>query len=101
MGATITADESMGSIESAKSVEDIIAPLAGEVMRVNDAVIDAPELLNEDPYEQGWLLAVKPNDTKEFDELLSSDQYTALVEETDEADDDEEDEEDLFDTEDE
>jgi len=95
VGVAVTANGALGTVESAKAVEDIVAPLSGEVVRVNDEVIDAPELLNEDPYQAGWLIAVKVKDTQEFDELLSNDQYTSLVEESDEQDEEEE-EEDLF-----
>ena len=61
VGAAITADDALGTVESAKAVEDIVAPLSGEVVRVNEEVINAPELLNEDPYQAGWLIAVTVN----------------------------------------
>jgi glycine cleavage system H protein len=98
VGATIAVDDPMGSVESAKTVEDIIAPLSGEVTRVNDEVIDAPELLNEDPYAGGWLLAIKASEAAELDSLLDPDQYSSLIEEEDEAEEVEE-EDNLFESE--
>ncbi len=96
-GTAISVEQSMGSIESAKAVEDIIAPISGEVVSVNEDVVDAPELLNEDPYEVGWLISVKPRDIKDLDSLLGHDQYMSLVEESgDYGEDEEEEEEDLF-----
>jgi glycine cleavage system H protein len=96
VGSRVDADEPMGSIESAKAVEDIAAPVTGEVVRVNEEVINAPELLNEDPYEAAWLMAVAPNDIKDLDSLLSYDQYLSLIEEVDDDEEEEEDDEDLF-----
>ncbi len=99
VGAAITADDPMGSVESAKTVEDIIAPLSGEVTRVNDEVIDAPEMLNEDPYSRGWMVAIKPAQISDLDSLLSPDQYSSLIEEEVEDEDDDEEEDNLFENE--
>lgn len=98
VGAKITAEDPMGSVESAKSVEDIIAPISGEVTRVNDEVIDAPEILNEDPYGGGWMIAIKPAQMADMDSLLSPDQYSSLIEEEGE-DEEEEEEDNLFENE--
>lgn len=96
VGSRVEADEPAGTIESAKAVEDIASPVSGEVVRVNEEVINGPELLNEDPYEAAWLIAVAPNDIKDLDSLLSYDQYMSLIEETDQDEEEEEDDEDLF-----
>lgn len=98
VGAKITAEDPMGSVESAKSVEDIMAPISGEVTRVNDEVIDAPEILNEDPYSGGWMIAIKPTQMADLDSLLSPDQYSSLIEEEGE-DEEEEEEDNLFENE--
>lgn len=78
-GDTIEAGASMGSIESAKAVADIIAPLSGEVVAVNDTVYDAPEIIGEDPYGEGWLLKVKATGATDTSSLLSHAQYQASV----------------------
>jgi glycine cleavage system H protein len=61
-GSTITANESYAEIESVKAVSDVYAPLSGEVLAVNEAVSETPELINEDPYDAGWLIRVKLSD---------------------------------------
>ncbi len=92
VGTSLAADEGLGSVESAKAVEDLVSPLTGEVTRCNEELFDAPEILNEDPYGEGWLVAVEPSDKNEFDSLLSYDHYMAMLEES--AGDGEDDEED-------
>src|ERR687898_1487438 len=79
--ATVTKDSSYGEVESVKAVSDIIAPLSGEVLEVNQAVIDAPETVNEDPYGAGWLIRIRLTDPAESDELLDADAYQQLVSE--------------------
>ncbi|MBC7288780.1 MAG: hypothetical protein H5T86_12240, partial [Armatimonadetes bacterium] len=80
VGAEITRGEPFGSIESAKAVEDLIAPVSGVVTRRNDDVIDEPERINEDPYGDGWLIAVRPTEEYNPDELLTHEQYLATLE---------------------
>jgi glycine cleavage system H protein len=80
-GATVSKDSSYGEVESVKAVSDIIAPLSGEVLEVNQAVIDAPETVNEDPYGAGWLIRIRLTDPGESDELLDADAYQQLVSE--------------------
>lgn len=76
-GSQITAGETCGEIESTKSVSDLYAPATGEVVEVNEAVVDNPELVNNDPFGQGWLFTVRTaGDTAE---LLDADGYTALT----------------------
>jgi glycine cleavage system H protein len=64
-----------------KAVSDLIAPLSGEVIEVNEALLDAPETINEDPYGAGWLLRVRLSDPSEVDDLMDADAYRALLEE--------------------
>ena len=69
-GATISKDQTYGEVESVKAVSDVIAPLSGEVLEVNRAVVDAPETVNEDPYGAGWLVRVRLTNPSEVDQLL-------------------------------
>jgi glycine cleavage system H protein len=78
-GATVTKDASYGEVESVKAVSDIIAPLSGEVVEVNQAVVDAPETVNEDPYGKGWLIRVRLSDPSETDGLLTVEAYKELL----------------------
>ena len=82
VGATISKDNAYGEVESVKAVSDLISPLSGEVLEVNAAVVEAPELVNEDPYGQGWLLRIRLADAGEVDELLDAAGYQTLLEET-------------------
>ncbi len=74
-GAGIVEGESFATIESAKAVQDLVAPLSGEVLRCNDGLLDAPEVINEDPYGNGWLVAVKPDEAFDPGSLLSEEEY--------------------------
>jgi glycine cleavage system H protein len=78
-GSTVTKDSSYGEVESVKAVSEIIAPLSGEVVEVNGAVVDAPETVNEDPYGAGWLIRIRLTDPSEADELLDADAYRELL----------------------
>jgi glycine cleavage system H protein len=78
-GAAVKKDESYAEIESVKAVSDVIAPLSGEVTSVNEAVSETPELVNEDPYDAGWLVKVRLSDPAEADQLLSAEAYQALL----------------------
>ena len=80
-GSTVAKDESYGEVESVKAVSDLIAPLSGEVVEVNAALVDAPETINEDPYGAGWLIRIRLTDTAEVDQLLDVAAYRRLVEE--------------------
>ena len=81
-GSTIKKDESYGEVESVKAVSDLVAPLSGEVVEVNEALVDAPETINEDPYGGGWLIKVRLSDPAEADDLMGVDAYRNLLEET-------------------
>ncbi|MER7206629.1 glycine cleavage system protein GcvH [Streptosporangium sp. NPDC000239] len=76
-GSSLTAGEAVGEVESTKSVSDIFAPVGGEVVEVNEAVVDDPSLVNSDPYGDGWLFRVRLEGDPE--DLLSPEEYTALT----------------------
>src|SRR5918992_3829039 len=78
-GAQVAKDESYGEVESVKAVSDVIAPLSGEVIEVNQAIVDAPETVNEDPYGEGWLVRIPLADPGEVDGLLDAAAYRALL----------------------
>jgi glycine cleavage system H protein len=79
VGTTVTKDESYTEVESVKAVSDVIAPLSGEVVAVNDELKASPEAINEDPYGAGWLVRVKLTDPGEADSLLDADAYRASL----------------------
>ena len=79
VGATVKKDASYGEVESVKAVSDLIAPLSGEVLEVNQKVIDAPETVNEDPYGDGWLVRIRMSDPSEADSLLDIDGYKQVM----------------------
>jgi glycine cleavage system H protein len=79
VGAVVTKGQSYGEVESVKAVSDVIAPLSGEVLAVNEQVTGAPETVNEDPYGGGWLIRVRLADTGEADSLLDADAYRQLL----------------------
>jgi glycine cleavage system H protein len=78
-GSTVARDSSYGEVESVKAVSDVIAPLSGEVLEVNQAVVDAPETVNEDPYGNGWLIRIRLSDPGEVEELLGVDAYRRVL----------------------
>ena len=81
-GGTITRDASYGEVESVKAVSDVIAPLSGEVLEVNQKVVDEPETVNADPYGDGWLVRIRLSDPSEADTLLDVDSYKQVVAES-------------------
>jgi glycine cleavage system H protein len=80
-GGTATKDTSYGEVESVKAVSDVIAPLSGEIVAVNQAVVSAPETINEDPYGEGWLVRIRVADPAEVDALLDVAAYRKVLEE--------------------
>jgi glycine cleavage system H protein len=78
-GATVERDRSYGEVESVKAVSDVIAPLSGEVLEVNQAVVEAPETVNEDPYGEGWLIRIRLTAQAEVDTLLEAAAYRDLL----------------------
>jgi glycine cleavage system H protein len=79
-GDEITKGDSFGGVESTKSVSDLYAPVSGEVVEVNESLLDSPETINEDPYGDGWLIKVKMHDSDELDELMDIEQYSEFIE---------------------
>ena len=85
-GAAISAGDPFATLESAKAIQDVIAPASGEVVRCNEELMDAPETINEDPYGAGWMIAVKPAADFRTEPLMSYDQYLEMLEELGEED---------------
>jgi glycine cleavage system H protein len=79
VGSTIAKDQSYGEVESVKAVSDVIAPLSGEVLAVNEQVTGAPETVNEDPYGNGWLVRIRLSDPGEVDALLDAGAYGQVL----------------------
>ena len=79
VGSTVAKDASYGEVESVKAVSDLISPLSGEVLEVNEQVVGAPELVNEDPYGTGWLIRIRMTSPGEREQLLSSDEYRKVL----------------------
>ena len=82
VGDTVTRDSSYGEVESVKAVSDVIAPLSGEVLEVNQKIVDEPETVNADPYGEGWLVRVRLSDPSEADSLLDVEAYKQVVAES-------------------
>jgi glycine cleavage system H protein len=80
-GRVLQADEMFGTVESVKAVADLYAPIAGEVVGTNEALTQHAELVNEDPYGEGWLIKVRIEDPSDLDNLLTAEQYAAYIEE--------------------
>ena len=78
-GDTIEKEEVFGSVEAVKTVSDLMMPVSGEIVAFNDALEDKPELVNTDPYGDGWMIKVLVSDFTELDSLMSADQYKELV----------------------
>ena len=80
-GATLQRDDVFGTIESIKTVSDLVAPVSGEVVEVNDDLADTPERVNDSPYGTGWMIIIKLEDPSEIDDLLTPEQYEAFIKE--------------------
>lgn len=78
-GETIEKEEVFGSVEAVKTVSDLFMPINGEILEFNKALEDAPEVVNQDPYNEGWMIKVKIADMSDVGDLLSADQYQELV----------------------
>jgi glycine cleavage system H protein len=78
VGDSFEADDEFGTLESVKAVSELYAPIAGEIVAVNEDLEDSPELLNQDPYG-GWIVEVKPNDAKAIEQLLDRDTYLGIL----------------------
>ncbi|BDA74174.1 glycine cleavage system protein H [Rivularia sp. IAM M-261] len=80
VGETVTKGDSFGTVESVKAVEDLNAPITGTVLERNDALIEAPEQIGDDPYGESWLLKIRVNDESEVEDAMTADEYRAQVE---------------------
>lgn len=79
-GETLEKGETFGTVEAVKTVSDLFMPVGGEIVEVNPALADEPELVNKDPYNKGWMIKVKVTDASELGELLSADDYRKMLE---------------------
>jgi glycine cleavage system H protein len=79
VGATVSKDQAYAEVESVKAVSDVFAPLSGEIVEVNEGLADSPELVNADPYGEGWMVKVKLSDPSEVDSLLDVGAYKELL----------------------
>jgi glycine cleavage system H protein len=80
-GAQVTKDEPFGVVESVKAVSDLYSPLTGTVVEVNDALVDSPEVINDEPYGEAWMIKIAPSNAGEVEELISAEDYKSFVEE--------------------
>ncbi len=78
-GETLAADEVFGTIEVVKTISDLFLPVGGEILEQNEALADQPELVNKDPYGEGWLIKMKPDADADFDSLLDAAAYKTLI----------------------
>ena len=79
VGLVVTANSAFAEIESTKSVSDVFAPVSGEVIEVNDVLEERPELVNEEPYGDGWICVIQPSAEAELDELMDAESYKSFV----------------------
>jgi len=79
LGTDIAAGEEAMSLESVKSASDIYAPVSGEIIEINEALDDDPELINEEPYDGGWLFKIAAHDASELEDLLSDEEYQKMI----------------------
>jgi len=83
VGTKIVIGETFSSVESVKAVSEIFSPVCGTVIEINDILEDSPELINEEPYDKGWIVQVEVNDEAELEQLLSAEEYEALLQDKD------------------
>jgi glycine cleavage system H protein len=79
VGQAVEKDEAFGTIEAVKTVSDLLSPVTGEVVEINDEIEDSPEFANEDCYGKGWFVKIEINDPSEKNKLLSADDYNAII----------------------
>ncbi|HET7711598.1 MAG TPA: glycine cleavage system protein GcvH [Thermoanaerobaculia bacterium] len=80
VGAELEAGDELGSIESVKAVSELFTPVTGEVIEVNETLADKPQLVNEDPYGDGWMIRIRLKDATEIEELMTAEEYEEYVE---------------------
>ena len=79
VGRTVSANEEIAVVESVKAASDVYAPIAGEIVEINDELVDSPELANEDPYGKAWFFKIKPTNVADYDDLLSAEEYQSAL----------------------
>ena len=79
LSTKVSVKDSIGTLEAVKTVADIYSPISGEIVELNDQLEDMPELINEDPYNKGWILKIKINDKNDYNSLLTNDEYQNLI----------------------
>lgn len=79
VGREVSADEEIAVVESVKAASDVYAPIAGEIIEINDELVDSPELANEDPYGKAWFFKIKPTNVTDYDDLLSAEEYQSAL----------------------
>ncbi len=82
VGTEVDAGVMFATVESVKAVSDVYAPVAGKIVEVNEALNDAPELVNEDPYNEGWMCVIEVSDPSALEDLMDSDSYQKMIEES-------------------
>lgn len=78
-GSDVSAEDEVMSLESVKAASTIFAPISGEIVEINEELEDSPELVNDEPYDGGWLFKIRPHDESELEDLLSDEEYEALI----------------------
>lgn len=79
VGREVSADEEIAVVESVKAASDVYAPITGEIVEINDELVDSPELANEDPYGKAWFFKIKPANVADYDDLLSAEEYQSAL----------------------
>lgn len=79
-GETLSKDEIFGSVEAVKTVSDLFMPISGEIVEVNEELEDNAQYVNDDPYEKGWMIKIKPSDTSEIENLMTASDYKSFTE---------------------
>lgn len=80
VGDQLEAEEPFGSVESVKTVSELYSPIGGKITKINEELEDNPEFINESPYDKAWLIVIEPSNDKELEELLTSEEYSAFIE---------------------
>ncbi len=92
VGESVTQGDPFGEVESVKTVAELVSPCDGEVVEVNNAVVDDPAVLSKEPFGDGWLIKVKASDAEQLDDLMTHEEYDSFIEDQEEEDDEDEDE---------
>lgn len=82
VGKKLQVNEPFGSVESVKTVSELYAPISGTIVEVNEQLTDSPELVNESPYEQAWMVVIEPEDLSELETLMTADEYDQMINES-------------------